>query len=152
VGEPASGARAGGDVVGPDAAEERGVAVQRGHAPCGELKEKMRGSSSTSEGPCSGQAKRSENVKTVPGSGSIPGVIWAAAARAPLAPVARPGDPSTAPADRSSPGTPVEPEAEPPPTTSPAAASPPPSVPPYRRILSDASPSSRIFQCFLNFA
>ena len=35
--------------------------VQRGQAPCGELKEKMRGSSSGSETPCSGHAKFSEN-------------------------------------------------------------------------------------------
>ena len=62
--------------------------VQRSHAPWGELKEKMRGSSSTSDGPCSGQAKRSENVKIVPSSGCIPGAIAVAAARAPLAPVA----------------------------------------------------------------
>ena len=34
--------------------------VQRGQAPCGALKEKMRGSSSGSETPCSGQAKFSE--------------------------------------------------------------------------------------------
>ena len=34
--------------------------MQRGHAPCGELKEKIRGSSSGSETPCSGQAKFSE--------------------------------------------------------------------------------------------
>ena len=31
-----------------------------GQAPCGELNEKMRGSSSGSETPCSGHAKRSE--------------------------------------------------------------------------------------------
>ena len=36
--------------------------MQRGQAPCGELNEKMRGSSSGSETPCSGQAKFSENV------------------------------------------------------------------------------------------
>ena len=34
--------------------------MQRGQAPCGELNEKMRGSSSGSETPCSGQAKFSE--------------------------------------------------------------------------------------------
>ena len=34
--------------------------VQRGQAPWGALKEKMRGSSSGSETPCSGQAKFSE--------------------------------------------------------------------------------------------
>ena len=62
--------------------------VQRSHAPCGELNEKIRGSSSTSDGPCSGQAKRSEKVKIVPGCGVSPGTIWVAAARAPLAPVA----------------------------------------------------------------
>ena len=55
--------------------------VQRSHAPCGELKEKIRGSSSTSDGPCSGQAKRSEKVNTVPGSGATPGTICAAGAR-----------------------------------------------------------------------
>ena len=38
--------------------------VQRSQAPWGELKEKIRGSSSTREGPCSGQAKRSEKVKS----------------------------------------------------------------------------------------
>ena len=62
--------------------------VQRSQAPWGELNEKIRGSSSTSEGPCSGHAKRSEKVNRVPGSGAIPGVIRAPAARAPLAPVA----------------------------------------------------------------
>ena len=39
--------------------------VQRSHAPWGELNEKIRGSSSASDGPCSGQANRSENVNTV---------------------------------------------------------------------------------------
>ena len=34
--------------------------VQRGHAPCGELKEKIRGSSSGIDGPWSGQANFSE--------------------------------------------------------------------------------------------
>ena len=63
---------------------------QCSQAPCGELNEKIRGSSSTSEGPCSGQAKRSEKVKTVPSGGSSPGTICAAAARVPSAPVARP--------------------------------------------------------------
>ena len=37
--------------------------MQRGHAPCGELNEKIRGWSSGSETPCSGQAKRSEYVR-----------------------------------------------------------------------------------------
>ena len=37
--------------------------MQRGHAPCGELNEKIRGCSSGSETPCSGQAKRSEYVQ-----------------------------------------------------------------------------------------
>ena len=50
--------------------------VQRSQAPCGELNEKIRGSSSVSDGPCSGQANCSENVNTVPGSGATPGTIW----------------------------------------------------------------------------
>ena len=62
--------------------------MQRSHAPCGELKEKIRGSSSTSEGPCSGQAKRSEKVKIVPGSGSAPGTICPPEARVPFVPLA----------------------------------------------------------------
>ncbi len=37
--------------------------MQRGQAPCGELKEKIRGSSSAIDGPCSGQANCSENVR-----------------------------------------------------------------------------------------
>ena len=37
--------------------------MQRGQAPCGELKEKIRGSSSAMDGPCSGQANFSENVR-----------------------------------------------------------------------------------------
>ena len=37
--------------------------MHRGQAPCGELNEKIRGWSSGSETPCSGQAKRSENVQ-----------------------------------------------------------------------------------------
>ena len=40
--------------------------MQRSQAPCGELNEKILGSSSTSEGPCSGQANRSENVNVAP--------------------------------------------------------------------------------------
>ena len=61
--------------------------MQCSHAPCGELNEKIRGSSSTSDGPCAGQAKRSEKVKIVPGWGTSPGTICAAAARTPFAPV-----------------------------------------------------------------
>src|SRR5208282_3101641 len=75
--------------------------VQRSQAPWGELNEKILGSSSVSDGPCSGQANFSENVNTVPGSGATPGTICVAAARAPLAPVAcaRSGGPSSSPAD-----------------------------------------------------
>ena len=40
--------------------------MQRGHAPCGELKEKIRGSSSGMTGPWSGQANFSEYSVTVP--------------------------------------------------------------------------------------
>ena len=40
--------------------------MQRGHAPCGELKEKIRGSSSGIEMPQCRQAKRSLNVSTFP--------------------------------------------------------------------------------------
>ena len=42
-----------------------------GHAPCGELNEKIRGWSSGSETPCSGQANRSENVSSSPSTTSI---------------------------------------------------------------------------------
>ena len=75
--------------------------MQRSHAPWGELKEKILGSSSISDGPCSGQANCSENVNTVPGSGATPGTICTAAARAPLAPVACARSPSasSSPAD-----------------------------------------------------
>src|SRR5215204_2086508 len=44
--------------------------VQRGQAPCGELKLKIRGWSSGSPTPCSGQAKRSENVSSSPSTTS----------------------------------------------------------------------------------
>src|SRR3712207_8715516 len=43
---------------------------QRGQAPCGELKEKIRGCSSGSETPCSGHAKRSEKVSGSPSTRS----------------------------------------------------------------------------------
>ena len=39
--------------------------MQRGHAPCGELNENIRGSSSGIEIPQCRQAKRSENVRTL---------------------------------------------------------------------------------------
>ena len=42
-----------------------------GHAPWGELKEKIRGWSSGSETPCSGQANRSENVSSSPSTTSM---------------------------------------------------------------------------------
>ena len=45
--------------------------VQRGHAPCGELKEKIRGSSSGSETPWSGQAKFSEKRSVSPSTTSM---------------------------------------------------------------------------------
>ncbi len=49
---------------------------QRGHAPCGELKENTRGASSASDTPCSGHAKRSE--KTSGGCSASPsrGTTW----------------------------------------------------------------------------
>ena len=42
--------------------------MQRGHAPWGALKEKIRGSSSTRLGPWTGQANFSEKVRTLPSS------------------------------------------------------------------------------------
>ena len=45
--------------------------VHRGQAPCGELNEKIRGWSSGSETPCSGQANRSEKVSSSPSTTSI---------------------------------------------------------------------------------
>src|ERR687885_771214 len=45
--------------------------VQRGQAPCGELKEKIRGSSSGSETPCSGHAKFSLKSNDSPSTTSI---------------------------------------------------------------------------------
>src|SRR2546421_514969 len=63
----------------------------------------MRGSSSTSDGPCSGHAKRSEKVNTVPGAGLCPGTIWVAAARAPRAPVACSAGSGAAPSPGASP-------------------------------------------------
>ena len=53
--------------------------VQRGQAPCGELKEKMRGSSSASETPCSGHAKFS--LKSIVSSVSTTSIATSPAAR-----------------------------------------------------------------------